>query len=82
MAIPYKIVGLNFHILSQNKDFKNTHCICELCKKNLTDDAEVVVGKCHHAFHTACMFGKISCPIDDIVWTTDYTVTNVNTLKK
>lgn len=48
---------------------KDTH------KKNIQDYLHnIVVGKCGHAFHLACMnkIGKISCPIDNTVWTDKY----------
>jgi hypothetical protein len=75
MATHYKIIGLNFHFVSQNKDFKTTNGICELCKKSLRDSSQrFVVGKCHHAFHAKCMekIGYVSCPIDNTVWHDDY----------
>lgn len=79
MASSYKIVGLNFYFVSQNKDFKNTNGICELCKKPLYGH-NIIVGKCHHAFHEVCMnkIGHISCPIDNISWNTDYIENSVS----
>ena len=74
----YKIVNLNFKIITQNKDYNNTHGLCMICKKPLTEvtsPTSVVVGKCHHAFHKACIaaINCASCPVDNTFWMVDYT---------
>ena len=77
MSSIYNIVKLNFNFVSQNKDFKTTNGICELCKKSLVDiNCQCIVGKCHHAFHKTCMdkLGYVSCPIDNTCWQNDYVI--------
>lgn len=78
MASSYKVTNMTLKFVSQNKDFRNTNGICELCKKTLLND-KVVVGKCHHAFHEKCLSvnKSLSCPIDNTYWNIDY-VTGTN----
>lgn len=69
MSTPYKIVSMNFHFTTFNKDFQNTNGICTICMKQLANVSPkdyIIVGSCHHAFHNSC-YTNIKdkcCPID------------------
>jgi len=77
----FGIVSLDLTMVSENKYFKKTNGICELCK-NILEKKNVVVGNCGHAFHRTCVdkilsqnttmyiqpTGMLSCPVDNIAW--------------
>lgn len=76
--LSYEISGLNLVFIAENKYFRKTNGICEICKKEFLQSDEdyknVMIGKCGHPFHTTCLneISKgndiFSCPIDNIIW--------------
>lgn len=71
----FTIVSLNMQYVVHNRDFMNTNGICKFCSKPLINETSIV-GKCHHAFHSACTatHDMHSCPIDNTIWIQDYII--------
>lgn len=72
----FQIVKLNLNYIVHNESIDKTKGICEICKKSFCGKESICVGKCKHAFHEKCILSiyKISCPIDNVMWTDDYVI--------
>lgn len=74
MSIKHNLVQINFQLVEKNNDLENTNNICEICKKEFLPDQQIIVGKCHHAFHKKCQNDYKTCPIDTTFWYIDYKI--------
>lgn len=71
--ITFNVSRLSLVFAAENKYFKKTDYICEMCKKKLSIN-DATIGQCGHAFHTTCINTVyadkvfVSCPVDNVMW--------------
>lgn len=72
-CVKYNITEMNYRINIHPKYIDNDNHTCKICGKSLYA-GDVVVGKCRHGFHKACLNNSAACPIDGTIWSDEYSM--------